>query len=184
MPRLREDGALNGLRFDRLKGKLGNRSNPTAEVELDGARGALVGEEGRGVRAIMAMIGGTRHDCVLGSTAVMRLGTAEAIHWAAHRQAFGRRLLDQAAMTRRAGRPRAGVRGGDGRRAAPGARPRAGARAATRDAERLRRIAAPVLKYWTCKRAPHARRGGARVPGRLRLHRGARGWRAPTARRR
>ena len=85
VPRLDEDGALNGLRFDRLKDKLGNRSNPTAEVELTGARGVLVGEEGRGVRAIMAMIGGTRHDCVLGSAAVMRLGTAEAIHWASGR---------------------------------------------------------------------------------------------------
>ena len=52
VPRVREDGALNGLRFDRLKAKLGNRSNPTAEVELDGAHGALVGEDGRGVRAI------------------------------------------------------------------------------------------------------------------------------------
>nr|MBA2764703.1 acyl-CoA dehydrogenase family protein [Thermoleophilaceae bacterium] len=98
VPRLDEDGRPNGFRIDRLKSKLGNRSNPTAEVVLTGARGQLVGEQGRGVRAIMAMIGGTRHDCVLGSTAVMRLGTAEAIHWSAHRRAFGARLLDQPAM--------------------------------------------------------------------------------------
>ncbi len=67
VPRLTDAGTLNGLRFDRLKDKLGNRSNPTAEVEISDARGVLVGEEGRGVRAIMEMIGGTRHDCVLGS---------------------------------------------------------------------------------------------------------------------
>ena len=79
------------MHIDRLKDKLGNRSNPTAEVVFDRARGTLVGEQGHGVRAIMAMIGGTRHDCVLGSTAVMRLGTAEAIHWAIHRAPSARR---------------------------------------------------------------------------------------------
>jgi putative acyl-CoA dehydrogenase len=66
VPRLDEDGRPNGFRIDRLKDKLGNRSNATAEVELTRAVGVLVGEEGRGVRAIMAMIAGTRHDCVLG----------------------------------------------------------------------------------------------------------------------
>ena len=153
VPRLREDGALNGLRFDRLKVKLGNRSNPTAEVELDDARGVLVGEEGRGVRAIMAMIGGTRHDCVLGSTAVMRLGTAEAIHWAAHREAFGHRLLDQGAM-----RAVLADLALESEAATAGAlrlaRAHEHAHGGDADAERLRRIAAPVLKYWTCKRAP------------------------------
>ena len=106
------------------------------------------------MRAIMAMIGGTRHDCVLGSTAVMRLGTAEAIHWAAHREAFGRQLIDQPAMTGRARRPGARVRGGDGRGAAARAGRTSRPSAATTAAELLRRIAAPVLKYWTCKRAP------------------------------
>ena len=153
VPRLRDDGRLNGLRFDRLKGKLGNRSNPTAEVELDGAHGILVGDEGRGVRAIMAMIGGTRHDCVLGSTAVMRLGTAEAIHWSALREAFGRRLVDQGAM-----RAVLADLALESEAATAGAlrlaRAHEQAHSGDAAAESLRRIAAPVLKYWTCKRAP------------------------------
>ena len=153
VPRRSPAGTPNGLRFDRLKPKLGNRSNPTAEVELEDARGVLVGEEGGGVRAIMTMIGGTRQDCVLGSTAVMRLGTAEAIHWAAHRVAFGRALIEQPAMravladlaleseaatagAMRLASATEAAHGGDGRE------------------EMFRRLAAPVLKYWTCKRAP------------------------------
>ena len=153
VPRLDEHGELNGLRFDRLKDKLGNRSNPTAEVELAGARATLVGEEGRGVRAIMAMIGGTRHDCVLGSTAVMRLGTAEAIHWADGRRAFGRELAAQPAMQAvladLALESEAATAG-----ALRLARANEQAHAGDAEAELLRRIAAPVLKYWTCKRAP------------------------------
>jgi putative acyl-CoA dehydrogenase len=153
VPRVTPDGALNGLRFDRLKPKLGNRSNPTAEVELDRAHGVLVGEEGRGVRAIMAMIGGTRHDCVLGSTAVMRLGTAEAIHWARHRVAFERRLVDQPAM-----RAVLADLALESEAATAGALRLARANEAAHagdPAEALfARLAAPVLKYWTCKRAP------------------------------
>ncbi|MGE4424881.1 MAG: acyl-CoA dehydrogenase family protein [Solirubrobacteraceae bacterium] len=153
VPRLREDGTPNGFRITALKDKVGNRSNPTAEVTLDDAHGRLVGEEGRGVAAIMTMIAGTRIDCILGSTAVMRLGVAEAIHHTDHRHAFGRALSDQPAMTavladlaleyeaaiasalwlvRLAERGRAG----DER------------------AELLRRIASPTLKYWICKRTP------------------------------
>ena len=153
VPRLTDEGALNGLYFDRLKDKLGNRSNPTAEVEVRGARGILIGEEGRGVRAIMEMIGGTRHDCVLGSTAVMRLGTAEAIHWARNRPAFGRDLADQPAMTAvladLALESEAATAG-----ALRLARANEASHRGDEQAELLRRIAAPVLKYWTCKRAP------------------------------
>jgi putative acyl-CoA dehydrogenase len=153
VPRHTPDGELNGLRFDRLKPKLGNRSNPTAEVEVDDAHGVLVGEEGRGVRAIMAMIGGTRHDCVLGSTAVMRLGTAEAIHWAAHRVAFGRPLVAQPAMQAvladLALESEAATAGALRLARANEAAHRGDAAEAL-----LARIAAPVLKYWTCKRAP------------------------------
>ena len=105
------------------------------------------------MRAIMTMIGGTRHDCVLGSTAVMRLGTAEAIHWAAHRQAFGRRLADhgamQAVLADLALESEAATAG-----ALRLARANEQAQGGDAGAERLRRIAAPVLKYWTCKRAP------------------------------
>ena len=153
VPRLDEDGRPNGFVLDRLKDKLGNRSNPTAEVELRGARGQLVGEEGCGVRTIMAMIGGTRQDCVLGSTAVMRLGTAEAVHWAAHRMAFGRPLLAAPAM-----RAVLADLALESEAATAGALrlARAHEAAARGDeaAERFRRLAAPVLKYWTCKRAP------------------------------
>ncbi|MEA2346750.1 MAG: putative acyl-CoA dehydrogenase [Thermoleophilaceae bacterium] len=153
VPRLDEDGRPNGFHLDRLKPKLGNRSNPTAEVVLTNARGRLVGEPGHGVRAIMAMIGGTRHDCVLGSTAVMRLGTAEAIHWAIHRQAFGAALIDQPAMKAvladLALESEAATAG-----AMRLARANETAHAGDGDAEMFRRLAAPVLKYWTCKRAP------------------------------
>ena len=153
VPRRTPDGAPNGLRFDRLKRKLGNRSNPTAEVELERAHAVMVGEEGRGVRAIMAMIGGTRHDCVLGSTAVMRLGTAEAIHWAANRVAFGRALIDQPAM-----RAVLADLALESEAATAGAlrlaRATEAAHGGDAGEELLRRITAPVLKYWTCKRAP------------------------------
>lgn len=153
VPRLDDDGRANGFRVDRLKDKLGNRSNATAEVELDGAVGRLVGEEGRGVRAVMAMVGGTRHDCILGSAAVLRLGVVEAIHYARHRGAFGRRLVDHGAMT--------GVLADlaleyEGAVAAGLRLSRAVEEAATGNAEAaaFRRIAAPVLKYWVCKRTP------------------------------
>ncbi|HET9769938.1 MAG TPA: acyl-CoA dehydrogenase family protein, partial [Acidimicrobiia bacterium] len=153
VPRLDDDGRPNGFRVDRLKDKVGNRSNATAEVELSGAVGRLVGEEGRGIRAAMAMVGGTRHDCILGSAAVLRLGVAEAIHYARHRQAFGRRLVEHDAMT--------GVLADlaleyEGAVAAALRLSRAVEESAAGDAEAaaFRRIAAPVLKYWVCKRAP------------------------------
>ena len=153
VPRVAPDGSLNGLRFDRLKPKLGNRSNPTAEVELDNAHGVLVGDEGRGVRAIMAMIGGTRQDCVLGSTAVMRLGTAEAIHWAANRVAFGRRLVDQPAM--QAVLADLALESEAATSCALRlARANEAAHRGDPDEAVFARLAAPVLKYWTCKRAP------------------------------
>jgi putative acyl-CoA dehydrogenase len=153
VPRLDDDGRPNGFRIDRLKNKLGNRSNATAEVELNQAVGSLVGEEGRGVRAVMAMVAGTRHDCILGSAAVLRLGVAEAVHYARHRCAFGRALVVHGAMT--------GVLADlaleyEGAVAAALRLSRAVEEAAAGDAEAaaFRRIAAPVLKYWICKRAP------------------------------
>jgi putative acyl-CoA dehydrogenase len=153
VPRLDDDGRPNSFRIDRLKDKLGNRSNATAEVALDGAVGRIVGEEGHGVRAIMAMIGGTRHDCILGSAAVLRLGLAEAIHYARHRGAFGRRLADHQSMTavladlalEYEGAVAGGLRL---------SRAIEEAAAGDDDAAAFRRIAAPILKYWVCKRAP------------------------------
>jgi putative acyl-CoA dehydrogenase len=87
-----------GMEFQRLKDKLGTRSLPSSEVEFRGALGRLVGEEGRGVQAIIRMVNHTRLDCLLGSTTGLRRGTLEAIHHARHRSAFGARLVDQPAM--------------------------------------------------------------------------------------
>ena len=87
-----------GMEFQRLKDKLGTRSLPSSEVEFHGAQGRLVGEEGRGVPAIIRMVNHTRLDCLLGATTSLRRGTVEAIHHARHRAAFGALLVDQPAM--------------------------------------------------------------------------------------
>jgi putative acyl-CoA dehydrogenase len=88
----------SAFRIRRLKDKLGNRSNASAEIELDGAWAQLVGEEGRGVQTIIEMVNQTRIDCVLGSAALMRRAVAEAIHHCAHRSAFGKPLIEQPLM--------------------------------------------------------------------------------------
>ena len=87
-----------GMEFQRLKDKLGTRSLPSSEVEFRGIEGRLIGEEGRGVPAIIRMVNHTRLDCLLGSTTGLRRGTVEAIHHARHRSAFGSLLVDQPAM--------------------------------------------------------------------------------------
>ncbi|GHE58792.1 acyl-CoA dehydrogenase [Camelimonas fluminis] len=99
VPRFRPDGSVNGLRFQRLKDKLGNRSNASSEVEFVAAFGWRLGEEGRGVRTIIDMVQYTRLDCVSGSNGLMRMALAQAIHHARHRMAFGKKLVDQPAMT-------------------------------------------------------------------------------------
>ncbi|MBV9999471.1 MAG: isovaleryl-CoA dehydrogenase [Verrucomicrobia bacterium] len=98
MPRWRSDGTRNAFHLLRLKDKLGNRSNASGEVEFRRASARLVGEEGRGVATIMEMVRHTRLDCALGSAAAVRKAVAEATHHAAHRSAFGRRLIDQPLM--------------------------------------------------------------------------------------
>src|SRR5881275_3373709 len=87
-----------GMEFQRLKDKLGTRSLPSSEVEFRGIAGRLVGEEGRGVPAIIRMVNHTRLDCLLGATTGLRRGTLEAIHHASHRAAFGKLLVDQPVM--------------------------------------------------------------------------------------
>jgi putative acyl-CoA dehydrogenase len=87
-----------GMEFQRLKDKLGTRSLPSSEVEFAGIQARLIGEEGRGVPAIIRMVNHTRLDCLLGSTTGLRRGTLEAIHHARHRSAFGVALVDQPAM--------------------------------------------------------------------------------------
>jgi putative acyl-CoA dehydrogenase len=152
VPRVLPDGAGNGFHLQRLKNKLGNRANASAEVELDGATGWLVGEAGRGLAAILEMVNHTRLDCVVGSAALMRQAVAQATHHAAHRSAFGRRLADQPLM--------ANVLADlavESEAATCLAMRLAGAfdRAAVDPAEAsVRRLVAAVAKYWVCKRAP------------------------------
>ena len=98
VPRVLPDGTRNRFHILRLKDKLGNRSNASAEVELDGAWAVMVGEEGRGVRTIIDMVNHTRLDCVIGSASLMRQAVAQATHHAAHRSAFGKLLSQQPLM--------------------------------------------------------------------------------------
>ena len=147
VPRWLPDGTKNPIHIQRLKDKLGNWSNASSEIEMDGTLGRLVGEEGRGVATILTMVNHTRLDCVIGVTGQMRAGLTQAIHHARHRQAFGKRLVDQplmqnvladlaveseaatTLMTRLAG----GYDRGEGA---------------------FTRIATAVGKYWICKRTP------------------------------
>ncbi|GAA1243883.1 acyl-CoA dehydrogenase family protein [Prauserella halophila] len=152
LPRVLPDGSRNTIHLQRLKDKLGNKSNASAEIEYDGAIGWLVGEEGRGVRTIIEMVSNTRLDCTIGGAAGMRYGTARAAHHARHRSTFGTRLADQPAM--------ANVLADlavESEAATLVAMRLAGAsdRAATDDGEAaFRRLALAVTKYWVCKRAP------------------------------
>jgi putative acyl-CoA dehydrogenase len=98
LPRWTPDGERNAFHIQRLKDKMGNRSNASSEVEFDGAWARLIGDEGRGVATIIEMVNYTRLDCVLGSTGLMRRAVAEATHHTAHRSAFGRLLADQPLM--------------------------------------------------------------------------------------
>jgi putative acyl-CoA dehydrogenase len=153
LPRVLPDGSRNGMRLQRLKDKLGNRSNASAEVEYEQATAWLVGEEGRGVRTIIEMVNMTRLDCVLGTATGMRAGLTLAVHHAAHRMAFGRRLADQPLMAsvladlaiESEATTMAAFR-------LAGATDRA-ARGDEREAA-FRRLALAATKYWACKRAP------------------------------
>ncbi|WP_354679133.1 acyl-CoA dehydrogenase family protein [Cupriavidus plantarum] len=98
VPRFRDDGSKNPILIQRLKDKLGNRSNSSSEVEFRDATGILIGEEGRGIPTIIEMATNTRLDCVIGSSALLRAGLVQAVHHARHRMAFGRRLADQPLM--------------------------------------------------------------------------------------
>ena len=152
-PRWTPDGERNRFRLQRLKDKLGNRSNASSEIEFDDASAWLVGEEGAGVRTIIEMVNHTRLDCVIGGATGMRAGVAQAIHHASHRSVFGRELSEQPLMRNvladlaveseaatiaamRLARAYDEAIGGD------------------EEAADLKRIANAVLKYWICKRAP------------------------------
>jgi putative acyl-CoA dehydrogenase len=152
VPRLLPRGMRNVFRIQRLKDKLGNRSNASAEVEFDGTIGMIVGEPGRGVRSIIEMVQRTRLDCILGSAAGMRQSVAEAVWHARGRAAFGRNLVDQPAMTAvladLALESEAAML--TGLRLAQ----LFAADAPERDVA-LRRLVTPVSKYWVTKRGPH-----------------------------
>jgi putative acyl-CoA dehydrogenase len=98
VPRFKPDGTKNAVRIQRLKNKLGNTSNSSSEVEFHGAWGQMVGDEGRGIPTIIAMAGYTRLHCVIGSAGMIRQGVTQAIHYASHRLAFGKRLVEQPLM--------------------------------------------------------------------------------------
>jgi putative acyl-CoA dehydrogenase len=99
LPRWTPDGAVNGIRLQRLKDKLGNRANASSEVEFQGAWARLLGEEGRGLATIMEMVNHTRLDCSVGSASLMRQALAQALFHASHRRAFEKRLIEQPLMT-------------------------------------------------------------------------------------
>ncbi|MFC5954128.1 acyl-CoA dehydrogenase family protein [Streptomyces pratens] len=98
VPRVLEDGSRNVFLIQRLKDKLGNRSNASSEVEFAGTWARRVGDEGRGVRTIIGMVAATRLDCVLGSAGLMRQAVAQAVHHCAYREAFGGKLIDKPLM--------------------------------------------------------------------------------------
>jgi putative acyl-CoA dehydrogenase len=153
VPRWRPDGTRNGFHIQRLKDKLGNRSNASAEVEFDDALGWLLGEEGRGVPTIIEMVRHTRLDCALGATAVTRHAVAQAINHCRDRSAFGRTLVDQPLMSN----VLADLAIESEAATALSMRvARAFDEEADGEAQALfARIATPVAKYWLCKRTPN-----------------------------
>jgi putative acyl-CoA dehydrogenase len=147
LPRVLPDGSRNALRIQRLKDKLGNRSNASSEIEYAGALGWRVGDEGRGVATIIEMVSMTRLDCVLGSAGTIRAAVSEAAHHVAHRSAFGARLADQPLM--QAVIADLAV---ESEAATTLALRLAGA--ADRGETALLRLALPASKYLVCKRTP------------------------------
>jgi putative acyl-CoA dehydrogenase len=154
VPRWRPDGSRNPFAIQRLKDKLGNRSNASSEIEYRGTFARRVGPEDRGVRTILAMVHHTRLDCVSGSTGLMRMALAQAVHHARHRAAFGRRLAEQPLMRNVLADLALEV---EAATALSLRLARAYDLAAEDPAERaFARIATAVGKYWVCKRAPSA----------------------------
>jgi putative acyl-CoA dehydrogenase len=152
MPRFRPDGTVNGLRFQRLKEKLGNRSNASSEVEFADAFAWRVGEEGRGVRTILEMVQLTRVDCVISSAGMMRMALAQALHHARHRTVFQRKLADHPMMRTLLADMALEV---EGTTALMMRLCRSFDRAASDPREAARaRLLTPAVKYWVCKTAP------------------------------
>ena len=152
VPRWIHTGERNNLNIQRLKDKLGNRSNASSEMEFFDTWGIMVGEEGRGIRTIIDMVQGNRYYCCFSSAALMRQGLVQALHHTAHRTAFQKKLIDQPlmknvladlaieveaalALTLRVGRAMDEAESNE-------------------SAAALARIGTAIGKYWVCKRAP------------------------------
>jgi putative acyl-CoA dehydrogenase len=151
LPRWLPDGTVNAIRIQRLKDKLGNRSNASSEVEFEDAIGWLVGEEGRGIPTIIEMANYTRLDCALGTSGLMRQAVAQATHHAAHRTAFQKKLIDQPLMRN--------VLADMAVEAEAAARlslrlARAYDRTDDPAEAAFARFVTPAAKYWICKRGP------------------------------
>ena len=152
VPRFLPDGGVNGLRLERLKDKLGNRSNASAEVEFDRAAAWMVGQPGKGIRTILEMVTLTRLDCAVASAGLMRAGFAEVVHHVRHRQVFGKPLAEQPLMVRVLSDMALDL-------AAATALALRLAEAFDRAAEQpaeaaYARLMTPAVKYWVCKLAP------------------------------
>jgi putative acyl-CoA dehydrogenase len=152
MPRFAPDGSVNAIQFQRLKDKLGNRSNASSEVEFVGAYAQAVGEAGKGIRTIIQMVQLTRQDCAIASTGLMRSGLAHALHHARHRSVFQKHLADQplmqAVLSDMALHVEASVALVMRLCRAFDRTPHDAAEAA------YMRLLTPAIKYWTCKSAP------------------------------
>ena len=152
MPRFAPDGTVNAIHFQRLKDKLGNRSNASSEVEFHGAHAELIGEEGKGIRTIIQMVQLTRQDCAIASAGLMRSGLAHALNHARHRSVFQKHLADQplmqAVLSDMALHVEASI-------ALVMRLCRAFDRAPADTGEAAyMRLLTPAIKYWTCKSAP------------------------------
>jgi putative acyl-CoA dehydrogenase len=152
MPRFAPDGSVNAIQFQRLKDKLGNRSNASSEVEFVGAYAERVGEEGKGIRTIIQMVQLTRQDCAIASSGLMRSGLAHALHHARHRSVFQKHLADQPLMQAVLSDMALHV---EASTALVMRLCRAFDRTPHDAAEAAyMRLLTPAVKYWTCKSAP------------------------------
>jgi putative acyl-CoA dehydrogenase len=151
MPRFLPDGTRNALHLQRLKDKLGNRSNASSEVEFDGAWARAIGEEGRGVATIIEMVTHTRLDCAVASAGLMRFALAHAVHHAEHRTVFQKKLVDHVLMQQVLSDMALDV---EAATALSFRLARAFDRADDVRASAWRRLMTPITKYWVCKIAP------------------------------
>jgi putative acyl-CoA dehydrogenase len=152
LPRFRPDGSVNALHLQRLKDKLGNRSNASSEVEFADAFALRVGDEGRGVRTILQMVQLTRLDCAIASGGMMRMALVQALHHCRHRSVFQKRLADQPMMRAVLADLALEV---EGTAALVMRLCRSFDQAAKTPSEAARaRLLTPAVKYWVCKTAP------------------------------